>query len=69
MNAVVVSINGVEYTIGYDGSLQLKDTYGQSVELAPGVLFGLAVAMRWPGVRSILNAAEQARQRQQEGEG
>jgi hypothetical protein len=68
MNAIIVSINGVEYRIGYDSSLALRDTYGQAVELAPGVLHGLSVALRWPGVRAILNAVEQARQRQEGGE-
>jgi hypothetical protein len=38
------------------------------MSLAPGVLHGLSVVLRWPGVRAILNAAEQARQREEEGE-
>jgi hypothetical protein len=37
--------------------------------VVPGALHGLSVALRWPGVRAILNAADQPRQRgEEEGE-
>jgi hypothetical protein len=49
-----------------DGGLDLVDAAGKRVELALGVLFGLAVFLRWPGVRPLLTEAEQERQRWEE---
>lgn len=62
-------IDGITYRLRPDGGLDLHDSDGGRVELAPGVLFGLSVFLRWPGVRPLLNVAEQERQRQGEGEG
>jgi hypothetical protein len=61
------TLDGITYRLRSHGGLDLADAEGRRVELAPGVLFGLAVFLRWPGVRVILNAAEQARQGDEEG--
>jgi hypothetical protein len=47
-------------------TLDLADAEGRRVELAPGVLFDLAVFLRWPGVRPVLMEAERERQRRHE---
>lgn len=59
-------IDGVVYRLHPDGGIDLIDSSGQRAELAPGVLFGLSVFLRWPGVRPLLNVAEQERQRCQQ---
>lgn len=61
-------IDGVTYRLHADGGLDLADEHGQRVALAPGVMFGLSVFMKWPGIRPMLTEAEKERQRcQSEG--
>jgi hypothetical protein len=45
------------------GSSETTEQARANAVLSSGVLHGLSVALRWPGVRAILNAAKQARQR------
>jgi hypothetical protein len=51
-----------------DGGLDLADGEGRRVEHSPGTRFGLAVFLRWPGVRPVLTETERERQWREESD-